>query len=89
MGRDTTNYGEAILDEVAIFDDNLSTAKVQSIYNSGTPTDLSSEQYLIGYWRNGDTAGTSVFPTIEDYSSEGNDGTMTNMTSGDIITDVP
>jgi len=89
MGRDISNYGEAILDEVAIFDDNLSTAKVQSIYNSGTPTDLSGEQYLIGYWRNGDTAGPSVFPTIEDYSSQSNDGTMTNMTSGDIITNTP
>lgn len=89
MARASSNYAEGKIDEVAIFDDNLSTAKVQSIYNSGTPTDLSSEQYLIGYWRNGDTAGPSVFPTIEDYSSEGNDGTMTNMTSGDIITNTP
>tara|TARA_R110002012_G_scaffold162825_2_gene325154 strand:- start:230 stop:1030 length:801 start_codon:yes stop_codon:yes gene_type:complete len=90
QGKDGgASFGGGKLDEFAIFDDNLSTAKVQAIYNSGTPTDLSGEQYLIGYWRNGDTAGTSVYPTIEDYSSEGNDGTMTNMTSGDIVTDTP
>ena len=89
MGRDISNYGEGLIDEVAIFDDNLSTVDVASIYNSGSPTDLSGESYLLGYWRNGDTAGTSVYPTIEDYSSNSNDGTMTNMASGDIVTDVP
>ena len=89
IGRDISNYAEGLIDEVAIFDDALSAVEVQAIYNSGTPTDLSGESYLLGYWRNGDTAGTSVYPTIEDYSSEGNDGTMTNMASGDIVTDVP
>ena len=89
LARASANYGEALLDEISIFDDELSTAEVQAIYNSGTPTDLSGESYLLGYWRNGDTAGTSVYPTIEDYSSNSNDGTMTNMASGDIQTDVP
>jgi len=89
LARVATQYGETFLDEIAIFDDELSTVEIQAIYNSGTPTDLSGESYLLGYWRNGDTAGTSVYPTIEDYSSEGNDGTMTNMASGDIQTDVP
>jgi hypothetical protein len=77
------------IDEVSLFDDVLSAAQVTSFYNSGTPTDLSGESYLLGYWRNGDTAGTSVYPTIEDYSSNSNDGTMTNMASGDIVTVVP
>ena len=77
------------MDEVSLFDDVLSAAQVTAIYNTGTPTDLSGEDYLLGYWRNGDTAGTSVYPTIEDYSSNSNDGTMTNMASGDIVTVVP
>ena len=77
------------LDEIAIFDDVTTQSQATAIYNSGTPTDLSGETYLVGYWRNGDTAGTSVYPIIEDYSSNSNDGTMTNMTSGDIETDVP
>ena len=89
FAKETSTYGEFNLDEVALFDDQLSAAEVSAIYNGGTPTDLSGESYLLGYWRNGDTAGTSVYPTIEDYSSNNNDGTMTNMASGDIVTDVP
>ena len=83
------NYGEAKLDEVALFDDELSLAQIQNIYNSGTPTDLSSESYLLGYWRNGDPTGTGAYPTIVDQSSNSNDGTMNNMSSSDIVTDVP
>ena len=77
------------IDEVSLFDDVLSAAQVTSFYNSGTPTDLSSEDYLLGYWRNGDPTGTGAFPTIVDQSTNSNDGTMTNMASGDIVTDVP
>ena len=82
-------FNDCFLDEVAMFDDTLSSSTVTNIYNSGSPNDLSSLDYLIGYWRNGDTAGPSVFPTIDDNSSNSNDGTMTNMASGDIVTDVP
>ena len=89
FGRASSQYAAINLDEVALFDNQLSAAEVSAIYNGGTPTDLSGESYLLGYWRNGDTAGTSVYPTIEDYSSNSNDGTMTNMDSGDIVTDVP
>ena len=72
-----------------MFDTVLSSGAVTSIYNGGTPTDLSSQVDLLGYWRNGDTAGTSVYPTIKDDSSNSNDGTMINMVAGDIITDAP
>jgi hypothetical protein len=91
MGRlgDASNYFGGNIDEVAIFKAKLAGAEVSAIYNGGTPTDLSGESNLVGYWRNGDTAGTSVYPTIEDYSANSNDGTMTNMASGDIVTVVP
>ena len=82
-------YGDISLDELAFFDDTLTSTQATSIYNSGEPNDLSSISNLIGWWRNGDTAGTSVYPTITDDSSNSNDGTMTNMDSGDIVTDVP
>ena len=82
-------YGNISLDELAFFDDTLISTQATSIYNSGEPNDLSSIPNLIGWWRNGDTAGASVYPTIEDYSSNSNDGTMENMDSGDIVTDVP
>ena len=82
-------YLEGNTDEVALFDIELSSSQVADIYNIGTPSDLTSQSRLTGYWRNGDTAGTSVYPTITDDSSNSNDGTMTNMDSGDIVTDVP
>ena len=85
----STSAANGNMDEVSFWNKALSLSEVAAIYNSGVPTDLSGESGLIGYWRNGDTKGTSVYPTIEDYSSNSNDGTMTNMDSGDIVTDVP
>ena len=72
------------LDEVAIWNSDQ-TSNLSTIYNSGTPTDLASLS-PVGWWRNGDG---DTYPTITDHGSGGNDGTMTNMTSGDIVTDVP
>ena len=77
------------IDEVSIFDSVKSDADITSIYNSGTPTDLSGESGLVGYWRNGDIQGTSSYPSLHDFSENSNLGTMTNMASGDIVTDVP
>jgi len=81
------------LDEMGNWNSVLSAAEITAIYNSGTPTDLrvdagdyASSGNLDGYWRFGD--GDS-YPTIQDLSGEGNNGTMTNMASGDIVTEVP
>lgn len=79
----------ASLDEIFIVDDNLSASQAADIYNSATPIDMNTINHLVAWWRNGDTEGPSVFPTITDDSSNSNDGTMTNMDSGDIVTDVP
>jgi hypothetical protein len=84
-----SQFWSGLLDEASIFGRALTPAEISEYWNSGTPTNLSGESNLLGYWRNGDTAGASVYPTIEDYSSNSNDGTMTNMVSGDIVTDVP
>ena len=89
IGYQGGSYGEITQDELAIFDDVLTSSQVTDIYNSGVPADLSSIDYLIGWWRNGDPDGTSSYPTITDQSTNSNDGTMTNMASGDITTDVP
>jgi len=77
------------IDEVAIFDNALHGAVIASIYNSGAPNDISGLDYLLGWWRNGDPTGTGAYPTIIDQSSNSNDGTMTNMASGNIVADVP
>jgi len=73
------------LDEVAYFTSELSASDVTSIYNSGSPGDLTSLS-PVSWWRNGDG---DTFPTLTDNGSGSNNGTMTNMTSGDIVTDVP
>jgi hypothetical protein len=82
-------YLDGNIDEISIFSSALSAVEIAAIYNSGAPTDLSEESDLIGYWRNGDPDGTSEYPTISDDSTNSNDGTMTNMASGDIVEDVP
>jgi len=73
------------IDECAYFTSELSASNVTSIYNSGSPADLTSLS-PVGWWRNGDG---DTFPTLTDNGSGSNNGTMTNMTSGDIVTDVP
>jgi len=71
------------VDEVAIWDSELSASQVTEIYNSGVPNDISSLSPL-SWWRmgDGDTA-----PTIIDHGSGGNNGTMTNFST--FSTDVP
>ena len=82
-------YYEGNEDEVFIVDDTLSASQVTDIYNGGKPIDMTTINHLVGWWRNGDPTGTGAYPTIVDASSNSNDGTMTNMASGDIVTDVP
>lgn len=79
---------EGNIDEFAFFNSELSSSNVTAIYNSGKPDDLTSFS-PISWWRNGDPTGTGAFPTITDQGSASNDGTMTNMASGDIVTVVP
>ena len=81
-----SNYMTGNIDEVSLWSKELSASEVTTLYNSGTPTDISSESNLIGWWRNGEGA---VYPTIPDDSINFNEGTMTNMTSGDIVTTTP
>ena len=71
------------IDEVAIWDSELSASQVTEIYNSGVPNDISSLSPL-SWWRcgDGDTA-----PTLTDNGSGGNNGTMTNFST--FSTDVP
>ena len=73
------------IDEVAIWGSALTSGNVTTIYNSGTPTDLSSLS-PVAWYRMGDG---DVFPTLTDHGSGSNNGTMTNMVAGDIVADVP
>ena len=87
IGRSTSNlyYANAKIDEVGLFNSVLSASDVTAIYNSSNPLSLSSYSPLAWY-RMGDG---DTFPTLTDNGSGGNNGTMTNMVSGDIVADVP
>ena len=76
-------FATATIDEVSVFNSELSQSDVTSIYNGGVPNDISSLSPL-SWWRCGD-GDTS--PTLTDNGSASNNGTMTNFTT--FSTDVP
>ena len=90
------NFFEGNIDEGSVWNKALTSAELVAVYNSGVPIDLLSNagdyvssSNLQGWWRMGDPDGTSAYPTITDASTNTNNGTMTNMTSGDIETEAP
>ena len=93
MQQGGSNVWLGNVDDVAFFNTVLDADAVTAMYNGGDPTDLrvdagnyDNSSNLTGYWWMGDE---DTYPTIQDRSTNSNDGTMTNMTSGDIETDVP
>jgi hypothetical protein len=76
------------VDEVAVYDKELSSLEVREIYGGKEPNDLSvlgSYSNCVAWWRMGDG---DTFPTLTDNAGSYN-GTMTNMESGDIVEDTP
>ncbi len=92
----TLDYMIGNIDEASIYNKELSLSEVEAIYNSGIPTNiknLSSASNMVAYWRcgDGDTYPTILdhssdyqFPVIPDESTNGYDGTATNMEVSDI-----
>ncbi len=76
------------VDEVSIWNTALNQAGVTELYNSGIPDNLadhSAYSDLVSWWRMGDD---DSYPTLTDNKGS-NDGTMTNMESGDVEADTP
>tara|TARA_S200002703_G_scaffold121106_1_gene106944 strand:- start:1242 stop:2156 length:915 start_codon:yes stop_codon:yes gene_type:complete len=65
-----------LIDEVSVFNYELTSSQVTTIYNGGTPTNIS---YLnpLGYWRMGDNDG-GTGTTVTDQGSGGNNGSLEN-----------
>lgn len=74
--RRTVNvdYADGTIDEVSLWDRELTAGEVTEIYNSGLPTDLSDENGLVGYWRLDEGTGTSA----TDSSTNSNTATLIN-----------
>lgn len=70
---------EGQIDEFGFWNSALSASDISSIYNSGTPADITSLN-PVGWWRMGDNdSGTGT--TVTDAGSGGNDGTLNNGTT--------
>ena len=85
-GIQSNAYFNGHINDVAIFNDALTSSEVSAIYNSGAPKDESSHSGLVAYYTmeaysDGDT-------TLADDSSNSNTMTITNSTNID-STDTP
>ena len=89
---DGDSYWLGNIDEVTLFNKELSSTEVTSLYNDGLPFNPVPLDNLKGYWKMGDGGivgdPIATYPTIPDETGN-NDGTMTNMTSTDFQADVP
>ena len=74
------------IDEVGMFNTELSASEILAIYNGGSPNNLTSHAGLVGYWRMGDSG---AFPVVNDNSSNSNNGTCTNMIASDFQNLIP
>ena len=78
-----SQYFDGKIDEVAVWNDELTSAEVTAIYNSGNMLNVSSDSgnyasaaNLQGYYRFNEGSGTS----LQDNSSNSNTGTITGAT---------
>ena len=83
-----TSTANGKIDEVAVFNSELSASDVTSIYNSGTPSDISSLS-PISHWRMGENATFSTNWSLPDNGSASNTGTSSNMDLSDLVGDAP
>ena len=72
-------YFDGNLDEIALFDKELSQSEVTAIFNSGEPNDLTGHDGLTDWWRCGDDDGGSG--TTLTASVGGVNGTLYNSAS--------
>ena len=75
-------YANGHIDEVAIFNSELSASDIANIYNSGVPADLSGFSSLVSWWRFEEGSGTTAI----DSGTGGNNGSIDGATYS---TDVP
>ena len=83
LGKEGGNiyYAEGKMDEIAIFNSELSAADINTIYTDG-PSDLSEFSSLVSWWRFEEGSGT----TAKDSGTGGNNGTIDGATYS---TDIP
>jgi len=86
--RNSTLYFSGNIDEITVWNKELTPAEVTELYNGGSvfdPSDHSATLNLVSLYRMGDS---DVFPIVTD-NVNNNDLTMINMASNDFEMDVP
>ena len=86
--RDSSFYYSGYMDEISGWNKSLTQAEVNSVYNSGSPNDLSGLSFsgdLLNWYRMGD--GDS-YPLVLDNAGSDN-LTMQNMSSSNFVGDTP
>ena len=65
----SSNMYEGNIDDVIVFNAELSASDVTDIYNSGKPKDESSTSNVLGYWRMGDNTISPNVPSALGYGT--------------------
>ena len=74
-----------LISNVSIFNSNLSSAQITTIYNNGSPNDISSLN-PVSWWKlNAQDTFDGTDWTVTDYGSGSNDGTSSGMTSANLV----
>jgi len=83
----SSNMYEGNIDDVIVFNAELSASDVTDIYNSGKPKDESSTSNVVGYWRMGDNTISPNVPSALGYGTHSVefDGTNDYVTMGDVL----
>lgn len=84
LGNGFGGYFNGNVDEVCILNRVVTPTEIVTL--STAPTENLSSLNPLAWYRMGDG---DTYPTITDNGSGGNNGTMTNMDAGDIVSDVP
>lgn len=87
----TSTYSDGRFGETTVWDRALTPAEITELYNGGSAMDVSAHsQYAdcLMWLRHGDGSGDTP-PTIDDQTSNNNDGTLVNMDITNIVTDAP
>ena len=71
--RNGANNFLGIIDEVSVYNSQLSASDVSTIYGTGVPNDISSISGLVSWWRFEGTGTTAI-----DSGTGGNDGILDN-----------
>jgi len=90
IGADSRTGGGAFLEgkisNVAAWDSSLTSGNITTIYNNGTPGDLTSLS-PVSWWKLDDSATFSTNWSIPDAGSASNTGTSSGMTQGNLVPD--